>query len=73
MEIEGRIQVAQINAKARITAQEVASDAMRDVDDTREKNKIVVEKVKADMSSQQKDKEMKHQKENDARKNDNKK
>ena len=73
MEIEGRIQVAQINAKARITAQEVASDAMRDVDDTREKNKIVVEKVKADMNSQQKDKEMQHQKESDARKKDNKK
>ncbi len=73
MEIDGRIQVAQINAKARITAQEVASDAMRDVDDTREKNKIVVEKVKADMSSQQKDKEMQHQKESEARKKDNKK
>lgn len=73
MEIDGRIQVAQINAKARITAQEVASDALRDVDDTREKNKIVVEKVKADMSSQQKDKEMQHQKESDARKKDNKK
>ena len=73
MEIDGRIQVAQINAKARITAQEVASDALRDVDDTREKNKIVVEKVKADMSSQQKDKEMQHQKEIDARKKDNKK
>jgi len=73
MEIDGRIQVAQINAKARITAQEVASDAMRDVDDTREKNKIVVEKVKADMNSQQKDKEMQHQKESDARKKDNKK
>lgn len=37
MEIDGRIKVAQINAEARVVAQEVASDANRDIDDSREK------------------------------------
>ena len=61
MDIEGRIQVAQINAEARIQAQEIASDASRDMDDVREKNKLTVEKVKADFSSQQKEKDNEHQ------------
>ena len=69
MEIDGRIKVAEINAEARIVAQEVASDANRDMDDVREKNKIVLEKVKADMGAQQKEKEMEHSKEIEAKKN----
>jgi hypothetical protein len=68
MDIDGRIQVAQINAEARVAAQEVSSDANRDIDDTREKNKIVLEKVKADMSSQQKDKDAENQAKIEAKK-----
>ena len=73
MEIDGRIKVAEIGAEARIVAQEVASDANRDMDDVREKNKIVLEKVKADMGAQQKEKEMEHSKEIEAKKNNVKK
>jgi len=68
MDIEGRIQVAQINAEARIAAQEIASDASRDMDDTRERNKLVLEKVKSDFSSQQKDKDNEHQSKMEAKK-----
>ena len=57
MDIEGRIKVAQINAEARVAAQEVASDAQRDIDDVREKNKLSLEKIKADFNSQQKEKD----------------
>jgi len=57
MDIEGRIKVAQINAEARVAAQEVASDAHRDIDDVREKNKLSLEKIKADFNSQQKEKD----------------
>ena len=53
--------MAQINAEARIQAQEIASDASRDMDDVREKNKLTVEKVKADFNSQQKEKDNEHQ------------
>jgi len=60
--------VAQINAEARIAAQEIASDASRDMDDTREKNKLVLEKVKSDFSSQQKDKDNEHQSNMEAKK-----
>jgi len=69
MDIEGRIQVAQINAEARIQAQEIASDASRDMDDVREKNKLTVEKVKADFNSQQKEKDNEHQMKMESRKN----
>tara|TARA_B110000908_G_C9962642_1_gene317564 strand:- start:4 stop:642 length:639 start_codon:yes stop_codon:yes gene_type:complete len=69
MDIEGRIQVAQINAEARIQAQEIASDASRDMDDVREKNKLTVEKVKADFNAQQKEKDNEHQVKIESRKN----
>ena len=52
--------MAQINAEARVAAQEVASDAHRDMDDTRERNKLNLEKVKADLGSQQKEKDNEH-------------
>jgi hypothetical protein len=61
MDIEGKIKVAQINAEARVAAQEIASDAHRDIDDTREKNKLNLEKVKADFNSQQTEKDNEHQ------------
>lgn len=61
MDIQGKIQVAQINAEARVAAQEIASDAHRDIDDTREKNKLNLEKIKADFGSQQKEKDNEHE------------
>tara|TARA_R110001599_G_scaffold193455_2_gene389242 strand:- start:332 stop:1270 length:939 start_codon:yes stop_codon:yes gene_type:complete len=69
MDIEGRIKVAQINAEARVAAQEVASDAHRDIDDSREKNKLNLEKVKADFGSQQKDKDDEHDMKMESKKN----
>tara|TARA_R110002074_G_scaffold273411_3_gene445009 strand:- start:399 stop:2651 length:2253 start_codon:yes stop_codon:yes gene_type:complete len=53
MEIDGKIKVAEIAAEARVTSQEIASDADRDIEDVREKNKVSLETVKADHSSQQ--------------------
>ena len=60
MDIDGKIKVAQINAEARVAAQEIASDAQRDIDDVREKNKLHLEKIKADFTSQQKEKDAEH-------------
>lgn len=68
LEVDGRIQVAQINAEARIEAQQIASDTGRDVEDSRERNKLTLEKVKADLGSQQKDKDAVHSKELEAKK-----
>lgn len=61
MDNEAKIQVAQINAEARIAAQEIASDASRDIDDTREKNKLNLEKIKADFQNQQNEKDVENQ------------
>jgi hypothetical protein len=69
MDNQTKIQVAQINAEARVAAQEIASDAQRDVDDTREKNKLNLEKVKADLSAQQKDKDSENSMKLESRKN----
>ena len=69
MDNQTKIQVAQINAEARVAAQEIASDAQRDVDDTREKNKLNLEKVKADLSAQQKDKDAENSMKLESRKN----
>jgi hypothetical protein len=63
MDVDARIAVAKINAEARVAAQEVASDATRDIDDSKERNKLTLEKVKADLSSQQREAEKKHEKE----------
>lgn len=60
MDNEAKITVAKINAEARVAAQEIASDAQRDIDDTREKNKLNLEKIKADLNTQQKDKDAEH-------------
>ena len=68
MEIDGRIKVAQINAEARVVAQEVASDANRDIDDSREKNKLSLEKVKADFNFQQKENDAKNARRTESRK-----
>jgi hypothetical protein len=68
MEIDGRIKVAQINAEARVVAQEVASDANRDIDDSREKNKLSLEKVKADFNFQQKENDAKNVRRTESRK-----
>lgn len=68
MEIDGRIKVAQINAEARVVAQEVASDATRDIDDTREKNKLSLEKIKADFNFQQKEQDAKNTRRAESRK-----
>lgn len=68
MEIDGRIKVAQINAEARVVAQEVASDANRDIDDSREKNKLSLEKVKADFNFQQKENDAKNARRAESRK-----
>jgi len=57
MDIDGRIKVAQINAEARVAAQEIASNTSRDVEDSRERNKLTLEKVKADFGSQQQEKD----------------
>ncbi len=73
MDIEGRIKVAQINAEARVVAQEVASDAQRDVDDSREKNKLSLEKVKADFNFQQKERDAENAKKIEAKKGKEKK
>jgi len=68
MEIDGRIKVAQINAEARVVAQEVASDASRDIDDSKEKNKLSLEKVKADFNFQQKENDAKNARRAESRK-----
>tara|TARA_R100000544_G_scaffold733_1_gene467 strand:+ start:6481 stop:8736 length:2256 start_codon:yes stop_codon:yes gene_type:complete len=69
MDNEAKIKVAQINAEARVAAQEIASDAHRDIDDTREKNKLNLEKIKADLNAQQKDKDAEHSMNMESKKN----
>ena len=69
MDNEAKIKVAQINAEARVAAQEIASDAHRDIDDTREKNKLNLEKIKADLNAQQKDKDAEHSMTMESKKN----
>jgi len=73
MEIEGNITVAKINAEARVASQEIASDATRDVEDSREKNKLSLEKIKADFGSQQKEVDNEHSLKMESKKNKDKK
>ena len=73
MEVQGNIQVAQINAEARVKAQEIASDTTRDVEDSKERNKLSLEKIKADFGSQQKEVDNEHSLKVESKKEANKK
>ena len=59
MDVDGKVKVAEINAQARIEAQEIASQADRDMDDVREKNKLRSKIIDGDLESQMLDKKSK--------------
>ena len=53
-ELQTKIKVAEINAKSSIDVAEIQSDTRLQAEDTKEKNKLVLEGVKADLQEQMK-------------------
>ena len=56
-ELQTKIKVAEIDAKSRIDVAEINSDTRLQAEDTKEKNKLVLEGVKADLQDQAKENE----------------
>jgi hypothetical protein len=52
LELDGKQKVAEINAQARIEAQQIASEANRDISDVKEKNKLQQKAIDADIQDQ---------------------
>tara|TARA_R100001377_G_scaffold78892_1_gene56818 strand:- start:1594 stop:3846 length:2253 start_codon:yes stop_codon:yes gene_type:complete len=58
-ELQTKIKVAEINAKSSIDVAEIQSDTRLQAEDTKEKNKLVLEGVRADLQEQMKENESK--------------